>query len=271
MYEGVTGKLRFEGAKHAMIPEVLVRVHEFEDEDEILEWQLAENLVRKELSALERAEGYARLARLRLKKFPNEKTVVNGLALTLEAQSGTKPATQTVRKYLEINAKIKKEARNVSPRVSKENVGVKHLEQICRLEDGNKQAELLLQTDRQHWTVTKLKTEVDLQLGVAKPKPQPVMTGLNVMCPRCMETYELIHIDKGRHTLKKVAGKLEEAYKKTQMTLYKRTFNLIGFQDCMNEFGFKDEKRIDEWFWRKVSQEEIIMNDDNSFRFREAS
>ena len=178
-HEGVCGRLRYEGAKHAHRPEVLVRVHNFEDEAEALEWQLAENLHRKELGALERAEAYGKLAELRKKLFPEEKTAVKGIAMAVEELTGTKPAERTVRKYLEISHKIGNKAKRIGlPRPSEKASfpKISHLEQICRIEDEDKQAELLSQTIHGNWTVSKLKQTVDQTLGISKPKPKPIDT-----------------------------------------------------------------------------------------------
>jgi len=207
LYEGVVGRLRFEGARHAHVQTVLARVHEFSSEDEVLEWQLAENLHRKELSSLEKISAYGRLAKLRRKMFPKEKTVVAGIALAIEESTGTRPAERTVRKYLKIDAEIGKEARKIClPRPSEKGsiVKISHLEQISRVKDDGKQAELLSQTIHGRWTTSKLKQAVDQELGVGKPKPEPINTGLNIACPACQETYELIHVDKGKHRLRKV-------------------------------------------------------------------
>jgi ParB-like chromosome segregation protein Spo0J len=207
LYEGVCGRLRYEGIKHAHLLDALVRVHRFSGEDEVLEWQLAENLHRKELSALEKISVYGRLAELRRKRFPKEKTVVAGIALAIEESTGTKPAERTVRKYLQIDAEIGKEARKIClPRPSEKGAIVKisHLEQISRVKDDGKQAELLSRTIHGQWTTSKLKKAVDQELGVDKPKPEPINTGLNLACPTCLETYELVHIGKGRHRLRKI-------------------------------------------------------------------
>jgi ParB family chromosome partitioning protein len=206
MYEGVVGRLRYEAAKYAMLPEVLVRVHKFEDEEEVLEWQLAENLHRKELNAIERSEAYTKLAELRKKRFPEE-AVVKGIAMAVEELTGERPAEETVKKYLKISQKLKKKAKEMGTRVPPKKaskLGIKHLEQISRIEDEDRQAEFLRKAVERDWTVGKLKQEVDRELGLKAEPPKPIDTGLVVTCPECEETYTLIHVEEGAHRLQKI-------------------------------------------------------------------
>jgi ParB-like chromosome segregation protein Spo0J len=177
LYEGVVGRKRYEGAKHAHIQTVLARIRKFSGPDEELEWQLAENLHRTELSALKRAESYGKLAGLRKKRFPEE-AVVEGIAMSLEGLTGTRPAAQTVRKYLEIDARIGKHAKTTSLMREGETASllkISHLEQVSRLEDDDKQAELLSYTILEGWTAQKLKHEVDVALGIVKPSADKVL------------------------------------------------------------------------------------------------
>lgn len=205
-YEGVCGRLRYEGAKHAHLPEVLVRTHEFESEEEVLEWQLAENLHRKELTALERAEAYDKLAELRKKRFPEE-SVIKGIAMAVEELTGVKPAEQTVKKYLKISRKVKKKTKEMGNRLPHEKsskLGIRHLEQISRIEDEEKQAQLAGKSIERDWTVRKLKEEVDKELGLKAPPPEPIDTGMIFKCPICGETYTTIHVEEGKHKLQKI-------------------------------------------------------------------
>jgi ParB/RepB/Spo0J family partition protein len=175
-YWGVCGKLRFEGAKHAMFKDILARVHRFSSEDEMLEWAIAENLHRRNLTALDRAECYGRLAELRKKQFPMQ-SVIQGIAMSIEQLSGTKPAERTVRKYLQIDAKIGKHAKTVGlirQGRTASFLQINHLLEVSRLEDDDKQAELLSYTIHEGWTTQKLKHEVDVALGLAKPSADKV-------------------------------------------------------------------------------------------------
>lgn len=200
LYEGVYGNQRYLASKHAKKLEILCVVRSLTDE-EVLEARLVENLHRKELTAVERAEWYAKLLDLRKQTF-SEESAIEGIAISIEEYTGEKPAARTVREYLEIASKLKKKAKEIA--TSSNNVGVRHALQVIKVEDEDKQAELLSQTIHGRWTTSKLKQAVDQELGVSKPKPEPINTGLNIACPMCQETYELIHIDEGKHRLRKV-------------------------------------------------------------------
>jgi len=182
VYEGVCGRLRYEGAKYAGIPEVLVRIHRFDGEDEVLEWQLAENLHRKELTDHEKLESINKLAELRMKKFPEE-SVVKGIAIAIEELTGEKKAEGTIKKYLSVAKRLREPVKNVLHR-TKENaqkLKISHLEQISRIEDKDLQADLTEKVINEGWTVRKLKSMVDEALGVKTAPPEPVDTGLVVM------------------------------------------------------------------------------------------
>jgi len=200
-FEGVCGRLRYEGVKHAHLQSVLIRVHKFSGPDEELEWMLAENVHRKELSALERAQAYGKLAELRRKSF-SEKSVIAGIAMGVEALTGTKPAERTVREYLEIDRRIGNKAKNCGATSPSQEVGIRHLKQISRVADEGLQAKLLLETVHGDWTAQKLKQQVDAVLGVVKPKPiskpearQPVA------CQACKCSLILVHAEDGTHKL----------------------------------------------------------------------
>lgn len=59
-YEGVCGRLRYEAMRRFQGRPILARVHRFELALEKREWQLAENLHRRSLTALQRAEEIGR-------------------------------------------------------------------------------------------------------------------------------------------------------------------------------------------------------------------
>ncbi len=204
LHEGVCGYLRFEGAVHAKLAEVLVRIHRFTDEDEVGEWRLAENLHRKELSALERAEAYAELAELRKKSF-SEESILQGISMSIEALTGNKPGVESVKKYLKVSCKLGKKAKDMCTRVPPNkdfNLGIKHLEQISRVADEDVQATLAEKAIAESWTVQRLKREVDNALGISKPKPGPKPGACQtIMCQTCRASLILVHDSEGKHGL----------------------------------------------------------------------
>jgi len=175
LYEGVCGKLRFEGLKHAKIPNALTRIHKFKDEEEVLEWQLAENLHRKEPSDYEKIEAINKLADLRKKRFP-EDSVVKGIVIAIQESTGEKKPEGTVRKYLSVAERLKEPTKKVLRRTPKKarKVEISHLEQICRVEDEAQQVELAKKVMDKGWTVQKLKHEV---AKILTPSPPPLPEG----------------------------------------------------------------------------------------------
>ena len=159
LYEGVVGRLRYEAAKRAVIPEILVRVHRFTDEGEVLEWQLAENLHRKEMTALEKVDGERRLVDIRKKRFPEE-SAIQGVAIAIEGVTGMKTPEKTVRKHVEISRKIGNKARKNALGIAKEkalNVKISHLTELSRVENEDVQAYLLERVASEKWALEKFK------------------------------------------------------------------------------------------------------------------
>jgi ParB family chromosome partitioning protein len=60
-YEGVIGRLRYEGAKHAHLKTILARVRHFKSLREVREWQLVENLHRRQLTEYLKKNGSLRV------------------------------------------------------------------------------------------------------------------------------------------------------------------------------------------------------------------
>jgi len=177
LYEGVCGKLRFEGLKHAKIPNALTRIHKFKSEDEVLEWQLVENLHRKNLTTLQRAEAYKKLYDLRRKELGGvkDKSIVNGIAESIEKQTGEKKAEKTIYRYIQVAKELPKKLK-AKIRIDT-NFGMAHAIQFLRLKN-KPEAQLELAEKLRHkpMTVKNLKKEVDLRL---KPKPKPQVNSLN--------------------------------------------------------------------------------------------
>lgn len=105
-YRGVIGRLRYEGMKDRWRAEpagktILTRIHGFADDVEIQMWQLAENLHRRELPAMEKARQYRTLYDL-LKENHSEKATVGTLVMALEACTGNPESDKTVQHYLSL-------------------------------------------------------------------------------------------------------------------------------------------------------------------------
>lgn len=201
-YEGVCGGLRYEGAKYACMPEVLVRVHEFKSESEVRAWQLAENLHRKELMALERAEAYKKLYETYKEELGGVKDthIVETMAGTEQALTGEKPSTDTIYKYLQV-------AGLPTPVKTKigidSNFGLSHGIQLGRLkETPDKQLKIadewLESSEKGKPLTTKiLKRKVDEALNLEVPgnMVDEVDVG-EVVCPKCGKTLRLVHREK---------------------------------------------------------------------------
>jgi len=131
------------------------------------------NLHRKELNDFERCEAVQRLAELRRKRFPEE-AVVKGIVMAIEEATGEKKPEGTVKKYLSVAERLKEATKKVLRRTPKKarNVKISHLEEICKIEDEAKQAELAEKALNQGWTVHKLKREVT-KMVASPPPPLP--------------------------------------------------------------------------------------------------
>jgi len=98
-YRGICGRLRYEAMKYRWRndPEgktILARIHKFEDEAEIKEWQLAENLHRRELPAMQKAKLYRELYDLMKQKKEDEVTL-ELLAIDMEKLTGEEVSAKT--------------------------------------------------------------------------------------------------------------------------------------------------------------------------------
>ena len=123
MYEGVVGRLRYEGMKFRKGATILARIHPFKDEREIIEWQLAENLHRRDLTAIEKAEAYRQLYEEIKKRTGSEQGVISAITKSLEELTGEKQAASTVYEYMQISELPQDVKEVITP---ERNVGVKH-------------------------------------------------------------------------------------------------------------------------------------------------
>jgi len=181
LYEGVVGRLRYEGAKHARLKSVLARVHCFESSRQVLEWQLAENAHRRDLTEIERDDALARLHALHREEKGGvyDKAIVNSIAKTIEEQTGEKPSEKTVWQRIEIAKNLPEEVKKT---LNVKSFGVGHGIQLLRLKDEpEKQLQLASEfadsvTVGKPMTVRKVKERVDQVLGISKPRALPEIT-----------------------------------------------------------------------------------------------
>lgn len=200
LFEGVFGYQRYLAARRAGLQSILCIVKPMSDE-EVVEARLVENLHRKELSAIEKAEWLHELY-MHKRKYACEESAVKSVADAIEAYTGERPAEKTVLKYLEIASGLEKEAKAVL--TGETSFGVRHAEQLLRLKDKPElQVEIAREFAASPMTVQKLKQRVDEALGVEKPKPswtcslcgqeqppeEPKTT--ITLCPTCVAEFEV--------------------------------------------------------------------------------
>ncbi|MBO3755205.1 MAG: ParB/RepB/Spo0J family partition protein [Candidatus Brockarchaeota archaeon] len=181
MYEGVVGRLRYEGAKHARLRSILARVHRFESSRQVLEWQLAENAHRRDLTEIERDDALARLHALHIEEKGGvyDKAIVSSIAKTIEEQTGEKPSEKTIWQRIEIAKTLPEEVKKT---LNVKSFGVGHGVQLLRLKDEpEKQLQLASEfansaATGKPMTVKKFKERVDEVLGVSKPRALPEIT-----------------------------------------------------------------------------------------------
>jgi len=200
-YEGVVGRLRYEGAKHAHLKAILARVHRFESSRQVLEWQLAENAHRRDLTEIERDDALARLHALHREEKGGvyDKAIVSSIAKTIEEQTGEKPSERTVWQRLEIAQNLSEEVKKT---VNVNSFGVGHGIQLLRLKDKpEKQLQLASEfadsvTLGKPMTVKKAKERVNQVLGISKPRTLPeiacVLCGKPLSEAKLRERLELI-------------------------------------------------------------------------------
>ncbi|MFQ6076647.1 MAG: ParB/RepB/Spo0J family partition protein, partial [Candidatus Bathyarchaeia archaeon] len=204
-YEGVCGRLRYEAMKRFPGRPILARVHQFKSAREKREWQLAENLHRRGLTTLQRAEAYLELYESMREEFGgvHDKHIVSTIAKRQEELTGEKaPAERSIRKYIQVSKDLPEEVKKT---VIDDRFGIAHAEQLLRLKGmPEKQLDLAEEFAKEPMTVQKLKKRVDEILNPPEPKPSPIDTGLKFECPICGETYMIIHVDEGKHRFESV-------------------------------------------------------------------
>lgn len=173
-YEGICGQMRYEAVKHFQGKPILARVHKFKHSREKREWQLAENLHRRDLTAMQRAEAYKELYDSMRAEYGGEvkdKNIVFTIAKRQEELTGEKPAERTVEKYIQVARELPED---VKKSVTGDAFGIRHAEQLLRLKDvPDKQLELAEKFAEKPMTVHLLKRKVTKILS-SPPPPLPI-------------------------------------------------------------------------------------------------
>jgi len=112
-----------------------VRVHRFRSEAEVKAWQLAENLHRRELTAMQRAEAYKQLYGTLEEEVGGvkDKHIVGTIAMMEEELTGEKLPERSVWEYIQIANELPEEVKAKTLNV--ESFGVGHAKQLLRLKD----------------------------------------------------------------------------------------------------------------------------------------
>jgi ParB/RepB/Spo0J family partition protein len=177
-YEGVIGRLRYEGAKHAHLKTILARVHQFTSPREVREWQLVENLHRRQLNELERDEAYKELYDLIKQERSGvyKEHIVKDIAKKIEDLSGERPSEKTIWKRIQIAEELPNRVKKTLKSLTGESFGVRHAEQLLRLKDNPKKqvefADEFVATviKGKPMSVKNLKKKVDNLIMPPKPK-----------------------------------------------------------------------------------------------------
>jgi ParB/RepB/Spo0J family partition protein len=163
-YRGVVGRLRWEGMKYRWRGEpegktILARIHHFKDESEILMWQLAENLHRREVTAMQKAHQYRELHTL-LTKEHNEEATLGTLVSAIEESTGNPESVKTVQHYLSLT-KLEPRTQEV---LTSEKLPLRAGLELLRIEDPKRQvkaAEEIKKKPNRYKTVQDIKWHVE--------------------------------------------------------------------------------------------------------------
>jgi len=204
-FRGITGRLRYEGAKHAKIMQIECKIKRFKSESERVGYQLAENLHRKDLTALQRAEWYKRYRDTLKQELPeaSSKSIMTAITESTEKLTGEKASEDVVYRYIEIAEQLPTDVKNTIG--LKSNVGLAHCREMLRLQVvPEKQKEIAEKIRDESLTVQKLKREVDEALGLVKPEMhwkcdfcghefiEETKTQIT-LCPLCVSEFQVWH------------------------------------------------------------------------------
>jgi len=165
-YELIAGERRWRAARIAGLARVPAVVRREVSDHQMLEWALVENLQRRDLDAIERAQGF--------------KALQDGLGLTQE-QIATAVGLQrsTVTNHL----RLLELAPAVQDAVAKELLSMGHARALLGIKDPGEQVRLMEQAAREGWSVREVERRVQARLGAQRkdvlqpaappPPPQP--------------------------------------------------------------------------------------------------
>jgi len=167
-YRGVVGRLRYEGMKKRWENEpegktILARVHKFKNELEIKMWQLAENLHRRRLPAMQKAKQLKALYDIMREEYGEEATIQT-LANAIEDMTGEKESVKTIHHYLSLT-RLEPEVQEI---LTREKWPLRWGLELLRIKDPKKQVEtakrILKETKDEYFpikSVERVKTVVD--------------------------------------------------------------------------------------------------------------
>lgn len=136
-YHGVIGRLRFLGAQKAHAATILCRIHSFMEESEKKIWQLVENVMRRELNAMVKAETMDKIRQNYEDEIGGpQPEIVDSIRKEVEDLSGEKPPSKrSVWRYLELAKAVPEDVKKLLRGVTSVTFGVGHADQLLRLKE----------------------------------------------------------------------------------------------------------------------------------------
>ena len=135
-YEGVVGHLRFLGAQRAHVTTIMARIHSFSDGSEKKVWQLVENVVRRELNAMVRAEAMDSIKQHYEREIGPKEEIVDSIRKEVTELSGEKaPSRRTVWRYLDLAKSVPNDVKKILRGATSDVFGITHAEQLLRLKE----------------------------------------------------------------------------------------------------------------------------------------
>jgi len=137
-FNGIVGRLRYEGVRRLGWTSILCRVHSFLDDSGRKAWQLIENLVRRELTTIAIGEGYKSFKQYCEAELGGkyDKDIIGTMRTKIQDVSGDKaPSEKTIWKYIQFAEEIPENVKIIVKTLPRETFGKRHAEQLLRLKD----------------------------------------------------------------------------------------------------------------------------------------